>query len=64
MSFSQLDAQREALPFFMTAAELDQTLDTEVQFQYGLETFLNDIRLNHIEIELLCPKFDLIQQQS
>ena len=36
MSFSQLDAQREALPFFMTAAELDQTLDTEVQFQYGL----------------------------
>ena len=35
MSFSQLDAQR-SITVFMTAAELDQTLDTEVQFQYGL----------------------------
>lgn len=54
MSFSQLDAHREALPFFMTAAEIDQTGDTEVQFQYGLtlchlEMFQEAIKqLNHV----------------
>lgn len=36
MSFNQLDAHKEALPFFMTAAEQDNAKDAEVQFQYGL----------------------------
>lgn len=36
MSFNQLDAPKESLPYFMTAAELDNNQDAEVQFQYGL----------------------------
>lgn len=36
MSFNQLNAHKEALPFLMTAAEKDHQQDTEVQFQYGL----------------------------
>lgn len=36
MSFNQLGAFKEALPFLMTAAELDDDRDLEVQFQYGL----------------------------
>lgn len=36
MSFNQLEAFKEALPFLMTAAELDDRKDSEVQFQYGL----------------------------
>jgi len=36
MSFNQLEAFKEALPFLMTAAEQDQRKDVEVQFQYGL----------------------------
>ena len=36
MSFNQLNAHKEALPFLMTAAETDHQQDTEVQFQYGL----------------------------
>lgn len=37
MSFYHLDAKKQALPFLMRAAELDQTFqDLEVQFQYGL----------------------------
>lgn len=36
MSFNQLNAHKEALPFLMTASEKDQNQDTEVQFQYGL----------------------------
>ncbi|SCS26464.1 tetratricopeptide repeat protein [Staphylococcus caeli] len=36
MSFNQLEAFKEALPFLMTAAEQDQRQDVEVQFQYGL----------------------------
>lgn len=36
MSFNQLDAPKESLPFFMTAAELEPNRDAEVQFQYGL----------------------------
>lgn len=36
MSFNQLDAPKESLPYFMTAAELDKNQDAEVQFQYGL----------------------------
>ncbi|MBI5972655.1 tetratricopeptide repeat protein [Staphylococcus caledonicus] len=36
MSFNQLDAPKEAMPFLMTAAEQDQSSDAEVQFQYGL----------------------------
>ncbi|EHJ08847.1 tetratricopeptide repeat protein [Staphylococcus simiae] len=36
MSFNQLEAFKQALPYFMTAAELDQQDDTEIQFQYGL----------------------------
>lgn len=36
MSFSQLEAFKEALPFLMTAAEQDDRHDVEVQFQYGL----------------------------
>ncbi|MGO3049322.1 hypothetical protein CD110_11345 [Staphylococcus casei] len=36
MSFNQLEAFKEALPFLMTAAELDDRKDVEVQFQYGL----------------------------
>ncbi|PNZ28179.1 TPR domain protein [Staphylococcus petrasii] len=36
MAFNQLDSHREAMPFLMTAAELDENNDAEVQFQYGL----------------------------
>ncbi|WP_145353155.1 tetratricopeptide repeat protein [Staphylococcus cohnii] len=36
MSFNQLEAFTEALPFLMTAAEKDNRNDVEVQFQYGL----------------------------
>ena len=36
MSFNQLEAFKEALPFLMTAAEQDDRHDVEVQFQYGL----------------------------
>ncbi|OEK70336.1 hypothetical protein AST00_00565 [Staphylococcus equorum] len=36
MSFNQLEAFKEALPFLMTAAEKDDRKDVEVQFQYGL----------------------------
>ncbi|PNZ70443.1 tetratricopeptide repeat protein [Staphylococcus croceilyticus] len=36
MAFNQLDSHREAMPFLMTAAELDNNNDAEVQFQYGL----------------------------
>lgn len=37
MSFYHLDVKKQALPFLMRAAELDQTFqDLEVQFQYGL----------------------------
>ncbi|GGG84008.1 tetratricopeptide repeat protein [Staphylococcus pragensis] len=36
MAFNQLDSHREAMPFLMTAAELDDKNDAEVQFQYGL----------------------------
>ncbi|RQN29885.1 tetratricopeptide repeat protein, partial [Paraburkholderia tropica] len=36
MSFNQLGAFKEALPFLMTAAEMDDDRDLEVQFQYGL----------------------------
>lgn len=36
MSFNQLEAFNEALPFLMTAAEKDNRQDVEVQFQYGL----------------------------
>lgn len=37
MSFYQLDAKKQALPFLMRAAELDENItDLEVQFQYGL----------------------------
>ncbi|PHK51000.1 tetratricopeptide repeat protein [Staphylococcus edaphicus] len=36
MSFNQLEAYKEALPFLMTAAEQDNRQDVEAQFQYGL----------------------------
>ncbi|MCD8840444.1 tetratricopeptide repeat protein [Staphylococcus arlettae] len=36
MSFNQLEAFKEAIPFLMTAAEKDDRRDVEVQFQYGL----------------------------
>ncbi|MEL0538818.1 tetratricopeptide repeat protein [Staphylococcus debuckii] len=36
MSFNQLGAFKEALPFLMRAAELDEKNDEEIQFQYGL----------------------------
>ncbi|MCJ1656209.1 tetratricopeptide repeat protein [Staphylococcus sp. NRL 21/187] len=36
MAFNQLDSHREAMTFLMTAAELDENNDAEVQFQYGL----------------------------
>lgn len=36
MSFNQLGAFKEALPFLMRAAELDDKNDEEIQFQYGL----------------------------
>ena len=36
MSFNQLEAFKEALPFLMTAAEKDESQDAEIQFQYGL----------------------------
>lgn len=36
MAFNQLDSHREAMTFLMTAAELDDKNDAEVQFQYGL----------------------------
>ncbi|MBO0927157.1 tetratricopeptide repeat protein [Staphylococcus sp. 30400_3112M30941] len=36
MAFNQLEAFKQALPFLMTAAELDENNDIEVQFQYGL----------------------------
>ena len=36
MTFNQLEAFTEALPFLMTAAEKDNRKDVEVQFQYGL----------------------------
>lgn len=36
MTFTQLNAYKEALPYLMTAAEQDTKNDTEIQFQYGL----------------------------
>ena len=36
MAFTQLDAHKEALPYFMRAVELDTQQDVEIQFQYGL----------------------------
>ncbi|QDW91494.1 tetratricopeptide repeat protein [Staphylococcus chromogenes] len=37
MSFYQLDAKKQALPYLMRAAELDKDFkDLDVQFQYGL----------------------------
>ncbi|MCU5746434.1 tetratricopeptide repeat protein [Staphylococcus sp. SQ8-PEA] len=36
MSFNQLSAHKEALPYLMRAAELDDDKDVEVHFQYGL----------------------------
>lgn len=54
MSFNQLEAFKEALPFLMTAAEKDDNDDVEIQFQYGLvlcqlEMFEQAInQLNHV----------------
>ena len=36
MAFNQLESFKLALPYLMTAAELDKDKDAEVQFQYGL----------------------------
>ncbi|CAL28139.1 tetratricopeptide repeat protein [Staphylococcus carnosus] len=36
MSFNQLGAFKEAMPFLMRASELDDKNDEEIQFQYGL----------------------------
>lgn len=36
MSFNQLGAFKEAIPFLMRASELDDKNDEEIQFQYGL----------------------------
>ena len=36
MSFNQLGAHKEAMPYLMRAAELDDEGDVEGQFQYGL----------------------------
>ena len=36
MSFNQLGVLKKLLPFLMTAAEMDDDRDLEVQFQYGL----------------------------
>ena len=36
MSFNQLGAFKEAFTILMTAAEMDDDRDLEVQFQYGL----------------------------
>ncbi|AMY04629.1 tetratricopeptide repeat protein [Staphylococcus condimenti] len=58
MSFNQLGAFKEAMPFLMRASELDDKNDEEIQFQYGLV-------LCHLEIfDAAVEQLDKVLSQN